>query len=261
MQRWARIVGGRANFSLTYPLLAGILVGMVTLVALAFVTGRRVGERSTPENVARGDGKSGSVTGVLGLADELGKSRPATPAPSAAIDKKKEPAKAPDKPKDAAKQVVEKPLTPEKSKPAETHIVANPGAEPGPESKSNKEPKATKDSPKSSEIEKSATYELQPNKHYVQIQCFPKGRDDDAKKAATFLYENGIAVAIFPRPVGDIVVYACEPFTIKGADAATAKAERARAEVLKKRIKAIGKQYVKKGLYAFEQADLELPSN
>jgi hypothetical protein len=266
MQRWARIVSGRANFSLTYPLLAGIVVGAVVLVALAFVTGKRVGERRTPESNAGGDArKSESVTGVLGLADELGKSRPATPAPSVANDKKKDTPKPPDKPKDAPKQVVDKPLTAERAKSPETHILANPGGEPGPDVKNKKEtpdPKVSKEAAKpSSEIEKAAkTYVLEPSKYYIQVQCFPKGRDVDANKAAAFLLDNGVPVTILTRKVGDIVLYACEPFSIKGVDAATAKAEKARAEDLKKRIKALGRQYAKEGRYSFDQADLEQPS-
>ena len=154
---------------------------------------------------------------------------------------------------------------PEKPKGQSTQIVANPGADATPEAaakKDDKDAKRQKDAAKAStETEKAPqTYQLEANKHYIQVQCFRIGHEADARNAAEFLEQNGIPVAIFPRPK-DIVVYVREPFTIKGADAAAAKAERTRAEEWKKRVKTAGLQYAKQGgRYAFELADLELPS-
>lgn len=265
IKRWLHSASGRLHLSLTYPLLAGVAVGVIVLVWLAFATGRRVGERATVQTGAQDEPrKDNSVSGVLGLADELGKNRAPQHVPAPAPDPKKETSKAPEKPKDVAKPPAEKPLTPEKPKSQATQIVANPGAEPAAEpavkkdDKDAKRAKEEKSSTSSTEVEKS--YQLEANKHYIQVQCFPKGHDGEARSAAEYLEQNGIPVAIFFR-ARDIVVYVREPFTIKNADAAAAKAERARAEDWKKRVKAAGLQYTKQGgRYDFKLADLELPS-
>jgi hypothetical protein len=93
------------------------------------------------------------------------------------------------------------------------------------------------------------------------VQCFRIGRDADARKAAEFLEQNGIPVAIFFRPK-DIVIWVREPFSIKGEDAAKVKAERARSAEWIKRVKTVGSEYAKQnGGYDFKLADLELPSH
>lgn len=267
LRRWTQSVGGRLHFSLTYPLLAGVAIGLIVLVWLAFVTGRRVAERSETQGIAGNNtAKETTVGGVLGLADELGKNPPRErqrPTPEVT----REAAKAPEK------REVDKSLTPERPTGQTQQIVANPGdvsSENSPklDARDAKDPKATAKreaaaAPKgSSEVEKAVEpFPIEKGKHYIQIQCFAIDRDVDADHAARFLIDNGVPVAKMVRPK-DIVLYVRDTFSITGESAATARAERARAEDWKKRIKALGLRYTreKKGLYDFRFADLEVPA-
>ncbi|MBI5866442.1 MAG: hypothetical protein HZB38_18380 [Planctomycetes bacterium] len=251
-QRWIEVLAGRVAFSVSYPVLAGVAAGVIVLIVLAYATGRRIGERSAPTDSTANTARSDSPGGVLGVMQDLkGGALPSRPKDDGGGNSGTR-ASGPDTSAAGDKHPA-----------GEKSIVASPGNEPAAGNKTDRDTKAARtDKGSQSEGEKSGPeqYTLERGKSYVQIQCFSADKEKDATDAARFFQDNGVPIALQHRK-RDIVLYVRQAFTIKGATADDAKQERAKADELIKRVKALGKEYARQGgRYSFNLASLEEPS-
>lgn len=128
--------------------------------------------------------------------------------------------------------------------------VAAPTADDNPSQNTPATPDAN---PTRSQTPQPPAFSFKDGYHYVIIQFFPKSKLDDARQAAEFLQSQGVPCVIQDAK-RDIRLIAREPFLIDQEDRAASRAEKQRAETLKKRIRELGKEYMRSGgRYLFSQ--------
>jgi hypothetical protein len=93
---------------------------------------------------------------------------------------------------------------------------------------------------------------LQKGRHYVVVAHYKKSDLMLAQNAAAFLQERGIPCVIHEIRNAYMVV-ATQPFLINQKDAAARKAQQARADEFKRRIRALGKEHSRGSGNAFDQ--------
>lgn len=257
MQRWVESASGRIEFSLSYPVIAAVVVGVLLLAGLAFWTGKRLGERGAGAEKAVATTKDEKrQTGVLGLAQEMRNRN----AGDGGARRQDDPPREKDAPREATKtpsvKTPEKPETLPMAQDVEPGTVIAPGLDG--DAKSCGEPPAKKETPRASEeVEKDAPakFVLERGKSYVEIQWFRKDKEKDATAAAKYLDARGVPVTIL-RLKDNLVLYARQEFDLKNA--ADRSGEQQRADDLLKKIKSIGREFSKDGgRFTFKEASVK----
>lgn len=256
VRRWMESASGRVEFSLSYPVIAGAIVGVIVVAGLAFWTGMRIGERGAHADKQTAATKEEKrQTGVLGLAEEM-RNRSAG---ENGVRRQNEPLRERDISKESLKTQPVK--TPEKKETLPLASEVEPGTviTPGLDGVSKSpEASAKKESPKASEEEEKdppGKFVLQRGKYYVEVQWFRKDKEKDAHAAAKYLDGRGVPVTIL-RLKENLVLYAREEFDLKGA--ADRAGEQQRADDLLKKIKSIGREFSKDGgRFTFKDASVK----
>jgi hypothetical protein len=92
--------------------------------------------------------------------------------------------------------------------------------------------------------------------HYLVVQYFKRDRAEVAALAQQLLAENGVAAALTRRGQ-DYVLIATEPFLLDNKDPALRRKEKQRADALQAIVRKVGKQFVTKNGYSFDQCFFE----
>ena len=103
----------------------------------------------------------------------------------------------------------------------------------------------------SENVRQPESAEIQPGYSYVVIQHFRSSQVQAARDAGSYLIANG--VDCFVLSGSDLRLVATEPFLIEQDNAAARSAQERRAEQLRERVRALGKEYARDHGYAFEQ--------